>query len=140
MFISAFAIRRPVVTIVVMLGLLVLGIAALVNLHTDEFPDVQPPVVVVTVSYPGAAPEMVERELLDPIEEQVAGIADVVRMTSSALDSYAVLVVQFTFGKAVQEAMQQIRDELGAIRRELPTEIEEPVLTRVDPADLPNVS
>src|SRR5437762_1592304 len=140
MFISAFAIRRPVVTIVAMLAMVVLGIAAVVNLHTDEFPDVQPPVVVAAVSYPGAAPEMVERELLQPIEERVSGIGDVVRINSSALDSYAVLVVQFAFHKDVQQAIQQVRDEIGAIRRELPPEIEEPVLTRVDPGDLPILS
>src|SRR5919202_549310 len=140
MVISTFAIRRPVVTIVVMFGLVALGMWALASLHTDEFPDVQPPVVGVTVGYPGATPEMVERELLDPIEERMSGVADVVRITSSALDSSAILVVQFTFGKNVREAMQQIRDEMGAIRRDLPPESEEPVLTRLDPADLPIVS
>ena len=61
MFISDFAIRRPIVTVVTMLGLVVFGVFALSNLQTDEFPDVQAPVVAVTIPYPGASPESVER-------------------------------------------------------------------------------
>jgi HAE1 family hydrophobic/amphiphilic exporter-1 len=64
MFISDFAIRRPVITVVTMLALAVFGIFALINLDTDEFPDVQPPIVAVAVVYPGASPENVEREIL----------------------------------------------------------------------------
>src|SRR5918999_5424911 len=135
MFISELAIRRPVVTLVAVLVLVILGSTAFWRLHTDEFPDVQPPVVVVSVAYPGAPPETVERELLEPIEERVSGISDVARVTSVALDSSAAIAVQFEFDTDLQGAMQQIRDEIGAIRSELPPEIDEPVLTRSDPAD-----
>ena len=140
MFISDAAIRRPVATIVGVLAVVVFGISALALVHTDEFPDVQPPIVVVSVAYPGAPPETVERELLEPIEERVSGISDVARVTSIALDSSAVLVVQFEFNTDMQAAMQDIRDEIGAIRSDLPPEIEEPVLRRSDAADLPVIS
>ena len=69
MFISDFSIRRPIITVVSMLGLVVFGIFALVQLKTDEFPDVAPPIVSVSVPYPGASPDTVEREVIDPIEE-----------------------------------------------------------------------
>ena len=62
------------------------------------------------------------------------------QIQSSALDSFAVFIVQFAFEKDLQEATQQIRDEINAIRNDLPPEMEEPVLTRFDPADLPVVS
>jgi hydrophobe/amphiphile efflux-1 (HAE1) family protein len=140
MFISGHAIRRPVVTIVAMLALVAFGIAALARLHVDEFPDVQPPVVVLTASYPGAPPETVERELVDRFEERIAGISGVTRITSSALDSLAVVVVRFAFGTDAQQAMQQIRDQIDTIRRELPPEMEEPILKRGDPTDLPVIS
>ena len=65
MLISDFAIRRPVITIVSMLALVVGGIIALFKLQTDEFPDVAPPYVSVAIPYPGASPETVEKELLD---------------------------------------------------------------------------
>ena len=89
MFISDFAIRRPVVTVVTMLALSVFGIFALFNLDTDEFPDVQVPIVAVAIAYPGASPESVEREILEPIEEAVSGISGVDKVNSSGLDGFA---------------------------------------------------
>jgi HAE1 family hydrophobic/amphiphilic exporter-1 len=140
MFISDAAIRRPVITIVMMLALVVFGIAALLQLDTDEFPDVQPPVVAVAIPYPGASPDTVEREVIDPIEEVISGISGVDQINSSSLDSFGNIIVQFVFEKDLQEATQQIRDEISSIRNDLPTEMEEPILTRFDPADLPIVS
>ena len=77
MFISDFAIQRPIVTVTAMLALVAFGIAALVNLNTDEFPDIQQPIVGVTIVYPGASPETVEREIVDPIEESFSTISGV---------------------------------------------------------------
>ena len=140
MFISDFAIRRPVITVVTMLALSVFGIFALFNLDTDEFPDVQAPIVAVAIPYPGASPENVEREILEPIEEAISGISGVDKITSNGLDGFANIIVEFVFEKDLQEATQQIRDEISAIRNDLPPEMEEPILTRFDPADLPIVS
>jgi HAE1 family hydrophobic/amphiphilic exporter-1 len=140
MFISDFAIKRPVITVVTMLALTVFGVFALLNLDTDEFPDVQPPVVAVAIAYPGASPDSVEREILEPVEEAISGISGVDKVNSSALDGFATLIVEFVFEKNLQEATQQIRDEISAIRNDLPPEMEEPILTRFDPADLPIVS
>ena len=140
MFISDVAIKRPVITIVSMLALVVFGIAALLQLDTDEFPDVQPPVVAVAIPYPGASPDTVEREVIEPIEEVISGISGVDQITSSSLDSFGNIIVQFVFEKDLQQATQEIRDEISGIRNELPPEMEEPVLTRFDPADLPIVS
>src|SRR5918995_1786 len=137
MFISDFAIRRPTVTTVVMLAL---GMFALALLQTDEFPDVQNPVVVVSVPYPGASPESVEREVIDRIEEGIAGISGVDKIQSNSLDGYGVIITFFQFEKDLQEATQEIRDEISEIRNDLPPEMEEPILTRFDPADFPIVS
>src|SRR5688572_21980020 len=140
MLISDFAIKRPVITVVAMLVLVIFGIVALTQIQTDEFPEVNPPVVAIAIPYPGAAPETVEREVVDPIEEVISGISGVDRITSSSLDSFARIVVEFVFEKDLQEATQEIRDEISGIRNELPPEMEEPVLTRFDPTDQPIVS
>ncbi|MGE0592852.1 MAG: efflux RND transporter permease subunit [Vicinamibacterales bacterium] len=140
MFISDNAIRRPVITVVTMLALVVFGVLALFQLDTDEFPDVQPPIVSISIPYPGASPDVVERELIDPIEEVVSGISGVDQVTSNALDSFGNIIVQFVFEKDLQEATQEIRDEISGIRNELPLEIEEPILTRFDPTDQPILS
>ena len=140
MFISDVAIKRPIITIVTMLALVVFGIVALTQLDTDEFPDVQPPIVAVSILYPGASPDSVEREVIEPIEEVLSGISGVDQVTSNALDSFGTIVVQFLFEKDLQQGTQEIRDEISGIRNELPPEMEEPILTRFDPADQPIIS
>ncbi|RPI26890.1 MAG: efflux RND transporter permease subunit [Acidobacteria bacterium] len=140
MFISDYAIQKPVITTVVVLALSVFGIFALATLDTDEFPDVQPPIVNVAIPYPGASPDIVEREVVDRMEEAIAGISGVKKIFSSSLDSFATITVEFVFGKDVNQATQEIRDKISEIRNDLPPEMEEPILTRFDPADLPIVS
>jgi HAE1 family hydrophobic/amphiphilic exporter-1 len=140
MFISDFAIKRPVITVVTMLALVVFGIVALLQLDTDEFPEIDAPVVAVAIPYPGASPDVVEREVIEPIEEVISGISGVDRMRSSALDGFGNIIIEFVFEKDPRQATQEIRDEISGIRNELPTEMEEPILTQFDPADLPIVS
>ncbi len=142
MFISDYAIKRPIVTVTVMVALVVFGLIALWELQTDEFPDIQAPIIAVTIPYPGASPETVERELVEPIEEAIFAISGVDgdKSTSSATDGLAQLVVQFDFEKDIQEASQDIRDAISSRRADLPREMEEPILTRFDPATQPIVS
>lgn len=140
MLISDFAIKRPVITVVSMVALVVFGLVALTQLDTDEFPEVNPPIVVVAVPYPGASPDNVEREIVEPIEESLAGISGVRTIESSSLDSFATITIQFTYEKDLQEAVQEIRDEINAIRNDLPAEMEEPVLTKISLDDFPVVS
>ena len=140
MTISDFAIRRPVITVVSMLALVVFGLFSLALLQTDEFPDVAVPLVVVAVPYPGASPDNVEREIIDPLEEGISGISGVKKVTSNAMDGFATVLVEFVYEKDLQEATQEIRDEINAIRNELPPEMEEPILTRVSPTDFPIVA
>ena len=139
MFISDFAIKRPLVTIVSMVTLVVFGLFSLWQLETDEFPDVQQPIINVAIPYPGASPDVVEREVLDRIEEAVSGISGVDAISGAAQDGFANVTVFFVFEKDLQQASQDIRDKISSIRSELPLEMKEPVLTRFDPADQPIV-
>src|SRR5688572_6064470 len=140
MYISDTAITKPVLTVVAMLMFVVFGVVALTQLDTDEYPEIDAPVVVVAVPYPGASPDIVEREVVDPIEEAISGISGIDRMRSSSLDSYANIVVEFDFSKDPKVATQEIRDKISSIRNDLPLEMEEPILTQFDPADRPIVS
>jgi hydrophobic/amphiphilic exporter-1 (mainly G- bacteria), HAE1 family len=140
MWISSFAIRNPVVTVVVVLALVVFGLAALLTLDTDEFPEVNPPVVTVSIPYPGASPETVEREVVTPLEEAFLSIPGIDEVNSTSSDGFASLIVIFDFDKDVQQATQDIRDKISELRRDLPVEMEEPALVRFDPNDLPIVS
>src|SRR5687768_15006396 len=139
MFISDFAIKRPMITVVAMVALVVFGLFAWWRLQTDEFPDVAEPVVFTAIIYPGASPDQVEREILDPIEEAIQGISGVDRVMGEARDGYAQIVTIFLFEKDLKEATQDIRDAISAIRVDLPQEMEEPILRRFSPSDFPIV-
>ena len=139
MFISDFAIKRPIVTVVSMVALVVFGVFSMAQLQTDEFPDVAQPIVNVAIPYPGAAPDVVEREVLDRVEEAISGISGVDRINGSAQDGFANITVAFVFEKDIQQASQDIRDKISSVRDQLPPEIKEPVLSRFDPGDQPIV-
>lgn len=140
MVISDFAIKRPMITIVVMVALVVFGLFALTLLQTDEFPDIQQPVVLTGIPYPGASPEGVEREVLKPVEDAIKGISGVDKIYGTATDGYAQIVVLFLFEKDVSQATQDIRDAISSVRVDLPPEMKEPILRRLDPSDRPVVS
>jgi len=101
MFISDFAIRRPIITVVTMIALVVFGLASLARLDTDEFPSIDAPIVVVAIAYPGAAPDVVEREVVTRIEDKISGISGVDKINSTSTDGFAQIVVQFVFSKPV---------------------------------------
>src|SRR6201990_2437243 len=127
MFISDFAIERPIITVVTMIALVVFGLASLARLDTDEFPDIDQPIVFVGVAYPGAAPDVVEREVVTRIEDRLASISQVDKINSSSTDGFAQIVIQFTFSKDVNQATQDVRDAISLARGQLPQEILEPV-------------
>ena len=142
MLISDFAIKKPIVTVTAMVALVVFGLFALANSRTDEFPDVQQPIIGVTIVYPGAAPETVEREIVEPVEDALFAISgiDGPKTTSTATDGLAQFIVFFDFEKDIQQASQDIRDAISTKRADLPFEMEEPILTRFDPSDEPILS
>jgi hydrophobic/amphiphilic exporter-1 (mainly G- bacteria), HAE1 family len=140
MFISDFAIRKPLITVVAMVTLAIFGLFALLKLKTDEFPDVAPPVVTVGIPYPGASPEGVEKEILDPIEEQISSISGVKHVYGKAYDGYGFIMVEFEFSKDLMEATQDLRDAVSAKRADLPAEMKEPIIQKFNDTDRPIVS
>ena len=140
MFISDFAIKRPIVTIVSMLALVVFGLIALGKLQTDEFPDVAPPIVTVGIPYPGGSPDGVEKEILDPVEEAISSISGVKTVTGTAEDGFATIMIEFLFEKPLSEATQDVRDAISGIRSDLPAEMKEPIIKKFNDTDLPIVS
>src|SRR6266571_7406062 len=140
MVISDFAIKRPMITVVVMVALVIFGLFALALLQTDEFPDIQQPVVLVGIPYPGGSPEGVEREVMKPVEDAIKGISGVDKIYGTATDGYANIIVVFVFEKETSQATQDIRDAISSIRADLPVEMKEPILQKFDPTDRPIVS
>src|SRR5215218_387396 len=140
MIISDFAIKRPLITVVTMVALVIFGIFALLKLKTDEFPDVAPPWLTVGIIYPGASPEVVESEVLKPVEEQIGSIAGVKRIMGKAYDGYSMMMIEFLFDKDLNVASQEVRDAISTIRADLPTEMKEPIVSKFNDTDRPIVS
>src|SRR5262245_14314862 len=139
MFLSDFAIRRPIVTVVTMIALVMFGVVALKSLQVDEYPDISAPVVFVAVPYPGASPEQVEREVVDRMEEAFGSISGIDQIDSKATDGFASIIVQFVVDRDPDQAMQDVRDALSGVQ-DLPPEMEPPLLQKFDPDQIPIVS
>ena len=140
MIISDFAIKRPLITVVTMVALVIFGVFSLLKLKTDEFPEVAPPFLTVGIVYPGASPDVVESEVLKPVEEQISSITEVKRVMGKAYDGYAMIMIEFFFGKDLNVASQETRDAISTIRSDLPTEMKEPIVQKFNNTDRPIVS
>ena len=140
MFISDFAIKRPMITVVTMIALFVFGLASLARLDTDEFPDIDQPIVFIGIAYPGASPDVVEREVVDRLEDKISGISGVDKLNSTSTDGFAQIIIQFVFSKDVNQATQDVRDVLSAVRSHLMDELFLPVIQPFSLNMLPIVS
>src|SRR5512141_2611151 len=101
MLLSDFSIKRPISTVVIIIGLMCLGLIALNKLRVNQIPDVEQPVMVVSINYPGASPDTVEREIVNRIERALQGIegVDQSRSSSTASEGQAQFVLVFEFHK-----------------------------------------
>jgi HAE1 family hydrophobic/amphiphilic exporter-1 len=137
MLLSDFAIKRPVSTVVIIIALMCLGLLALKKLRVNQIPDVEQPVMVVSIPYPGASPETVEREIINRVEKSLQSIPQVYQIRSTAAESRAQVVIIFNFKKNMAEAADEIRNAIASVRHKLPIEMREPILQRIDPAAQP---
>ncbi len=140
MFLSNLSIKQPVFATMMMLALAVLGIASYVQLKTDQFPNIDFPVVTVTTRYAGASPETVERDVTRKIEEQINTLQGVKHIESVSQEGLSSIVTVFNLEVSSQVAAQDIRGKIAAIRGELPIEIEEPIVLRMNLSDMPIIS
>ncbi|MDC6165893.1 efflux RND transporter permease subunit [Paucibacter sp. XJ19-41] len=137
MFLSNFSVKKPVATIVIIISLMCLGLLALNKLRVNQIPDVEEPVLVVSINYPGASPETAEREIVNRIEKSLQSIAGVKEVRATANEGSAQMVLIFNFDKNMIEAADEVRNAIGAVRHKLPLEMREPVLQRFDPSSQP---
>ncbi|MBC8023678.1 MAG: efflux RND transporter permease subunit, partial [Burkholderiales bacterium] len=124
-------------TVVIIIALMCLGLLALKKLRVNQIPDVEQPVMVVVVPYPGASPETVEREIVNRVEKSLQSIPQVYQIRSTASESRAQIVIIFNFKKNMAEAADEIRNAIASVRHKLPIEMREPILQRIDPAAQP---
>ena len=137
MFLSDLSIKRPVLATMLVAALVVLGLFSYRRLNIDLFPNVEFPFVGVTTTYSGASPEVVEREVTKRIEREVNSIEGVKRVFSYSNEGYSQVFIEFTLKTRALDAAAEVRAKIDAIRRDLPNDIDPPVILRFDPASQP---
>ncbi|MDO8502939.1 MAG: efflux RND transporter permease subunit [Gemmatimonadaceae bacterium] len=140
MFLSDVSIKRPVFATMMMLALVVLGVVSFNRLAIDEYPDITYPIVIAQTTYPGASPEVMERDISRPIEEALNTVQGLKEITSTSLNGVSLVRVQLNLGVDVLAAQQDVQSKVARIRRQLPPEIDEPVISHFDPNDRPIMS
>src|SRR5881409_2336762 len=137
MSISELFIKRPVMTTLVMLGILLFGIMAYRLLAVSSLPNVDFPTITVSASLPGASPETMASAVATPLEKQFSTIAGVDQMTSSSSLGSTSITLQFTLDRNIDAAAQDVQAAISKTLRSLPTGIIPPSYQKVNPADQP---
>ncbi len=140
MFLSNFSVKKPVATVVIIVAMMAIGLLALSKLRVNQNPDVDIPVIVVDIPYPGASPETSEREITNRLEKQMQAIQGVTEVNSNSYEGGATIWMEFDFDRNLIEASDDVRNAIAAVRYKLPIEMREPVLRRIDPAAEPVMS
>ena len=140
MFLTNLSLKRPVFITVTILAMVTLGILSYFTLNIDDYPDSEFPFVGVTVVYPGASPEQIETQVAHKVEEALAEISGIKYIYTFVREGVAMVYAEFTLETRPEVAAQDVRDKISAIRRDLPGDIDEPVVARYDPMAQPIVS
>jgi len=126
------SISRPVLATMMSVAIVLFGIISLLRLPVRELPDIDPPIVSITTFYRGASPSVVETEITNILEEQLATLAGVKTLTSSSVEQGSVITVEFELERPVDEAANEVRDKVSRVRGQLPREADDPIVSKVD--------
>jgi hydrophobe/amphiphile efflux-1 (HAE1) family protein len=129
---SAWSIRRPVPTIVLFLFLTIIGWFSFTSLGIDINPNIDVPAVSITVSQPGAGPTELEFQVTKPVEDAVAGLGNIDNMISTVNDGVSTTVINFVLGTDSDRATNDVRNAVAQIRQNLPQDINEPIIQRLE--------
>ncbi|HRD77117.1 MAG TPA: efflux RND transporter permease subunit, partial [Hyphomicrobiaceae bacterium] len=138
--VSAWAIRKPVPSLVLFLVLMVVGVFAFRQLPITRFPNIDVPIVQVRVYQAGTAPTELEAQVTKKIEDAIAGVNGVKHMTSTVTEGASLTVIEFRLETNADRALNDVKDAIARVRSELPRTVEEPIVSRLDIEGLPIVT
>src|SRR5262245_7419353 len=139
-WLAELCVKRPVFATVLILSLTVVGIFAFMRLGVDRYPKVDLPTILVTTVQPGAAPEQIETEVTDKIEEAVNTISGIDELRSSSSEGVSQVILTFLLDKDIDVAAQEVRDKINGVLPQLPKTIQQPRVDRMDPDAAPVMS
>ncbi|RAL25391.1 multidrug transporter AcrB [Lujinxingia litoralis] len=139
MNIFRLAVMRPIATSMVFIAIMVFGIYSYIKLPVDLFPEVESPIISVITSYEGAGALEVERNVTEHLESVLGTTPDLLEVTSTSLDNFSVVTLEFNSGANMDEATNNVRDRLGRAEFLLPEDADDPILQKFDASAIPVV-
>src|SRR5688572_27862011 len=130
--ISSWSIRNPVPTILLFVLITVAGLVSFPGLGIDEQPNIDLPIVTVSVTQIGAAPSELETEVTRKVEDALAGTANVKHISSAINEGTSQTTVEFELGTNIDRAVNDVRNNISKIRTQLPQGVDEPIVQRLD--------
>ncbi len=132
-----FSVKQPVATLMLLLGLALLGFVSIFKLNIDMLPDIEPPVVSILTTWPGASASDVETEVTKKIEDEVNSVNNLDILTSKSLDNLSVVMCKFNWGANLDVATSDVRDMLELVKRSLPSDVDAPMIFKFSSATAP---
>ncbi len=137
MNITEVCIRRPVLAWMLMAATIVFGGVALSRIGISQFPDVDSPTISVSVTWEGAAPEVMEHDVVEPLEEAVMQVEGIKSLTSSSRQGSANVTIELDISRDIDLALQDVQTKVSQAQRSLPRDIDPPVISKSNPEDNP---
>ena len=137
MTLSDISIKNPVFGWMLMIAVLVFGLIGFNRLGVSQLPDVDFPVVSVSVTWEGAAPEVMETDVTDPIEDTVMSVEGLKEVTSVSMQGITQLTLEFNLNRDIDVALQEVQTKIAQAQRNLPRDIDPPIITKTNPEDQP---
>jgi multidrug efflux pump subunit AcrB len=137
MNVSSWSIKNPIPGMLLFIMLTALGLMSFRSMKIQQFPDIDLPTVTVTTALPGASPALLETEVARKIENSVATLQGVKHIYTTVQDGVSTTTVEFRLEKPTQEAVDDVRDAVSRVRSDLPTDIRDPVIAKMELAGSP---
>lgn len=132
MSLSSTCIKRPVFATVMNIILILIGFIGLVFLGVRDYPSVDPPIISVSTSFPGANADVIETQITEPLEAAINGIPGIRSLTSTSRDGRSFITVEFELEVDLETAANDVRDKVSGAMRRLPKDVDPPTVTKAD--------
>lgn len=139
MSLSSISIKRPVLSIVMSITIVLFGIIGYTYLGIREYPSIDPPIINVRTGYTGASADIIESQITEPLEEQINGIAGIRSLTSVSRDGTSDITVEFDVDINLETAANDVRDRVSRAQRYLPVDVDPPIVSKADADAVPIV-
>ncbi|MGB9804032.1 efflux RND transporter permease subunit [Desulfofundulus sp.] len=137
MKVADVSVDRPVLISMIMAALIILGLVALPLLPVDLYPNLDIPVAIVSTSWSGATPTVVEEQVTKPVEQVMSTVPDVNEVDSISRNGQSVVIVRFNYGTDMNQAVASMRDKVNQVASKLPSDASAPMIMRIDPNSMP---